>query len=62
MAPNDIHVFPVNDLKEHITDGPGCPCTPEIRLEGGNLIYVHNSYDHREIVEEAIDIMNGESE
>ncbi len=59
MAANDIHIYPENDLHDHITDGPGCPCDPEIRLEGANLIYVHNSWDHREIVEQAIDIING---
>ena len=59
MANRDIHVYPVNDLREHITDEPGCLCDPEIRVEGATLIYIHNAFDHREIVEQAIDIMNG---
>ncbi len=58
MANNDVHVYPINDLREHIVDGPGCPCKPRIEIEGATLIYVHNSWDHREIVEQAIDIMN----
>jgi hypothetical protein len=59
MANNDIHVYPLNDLREHITDGPSCPCEPRVELEGAALIYIHNAWDHREIVEQAIDIMNG---
>jgi hypothetical protein len=55
----DVHVYPLNDLQEHITDGPGCPCGPRVELEGSSLIYVHNAFDHREIVEQAIDILNG---
>ena len=60
MAESDIHVYPVNDKREHFTEGPGCPCEPEIKVVGAALIYVHNAWDHREIVEQAIDIMNGE--
>jgi hypothetical protein len=59
MAADDIHVYPVNDLREHITDGPGCPCEPEIEVVGAALIYIYNAWDYREIVEQAIDIMNG---
>lgn len=55
----DVHVYPLNDIREHITDGPGCPCKPRIEIVGAALIYIHNSWDHREIVEQAIDIMNG---
>lgn len=33
MASNDIHVYPVNDLREHITDGPGCPCEPRVKVD-----------------------------
>lgn len=60
MANDDVHVYPLNDLREHITDGPGCPCEPCVRVVGANLIYVHNAWDHREIVEQAITIINGE--
>ena len=59
---NDIHVYPVNDKQEHITDGPGCPCDPVIEIEGAVLLYIHNAFDYREIIEQAIDIMNGEEE
>jgi hypothetical protein len=59
MSSSDVHVYPTMDLKEHIVDGPGCPCNPHIEVEGGALIYVHNAWDCREIIEQAIDIMNG---
>jgi hypothetical protein len=60
MSADDRHVYPLNDLQEHITDGPGCPCNPRIDLVGATLVYIHNSFDHREIAEEAIRILNGE--
>lgn len=59
MSADDIHVYPLDNLQEHITDGPGCPCEPTVTVEGAALLYVHNAFDHREIVEQAIDIMNG---
>jgi hypothetical protein len=71
MADNDViypidhnytHIFPINDLREHVLVGPDCPCEPEIKVDGASLIVVHNAYDHREIVEQAIAIMNGEEE
>jgi hypothetical protein len=34
MSGQDIHVYPHDDLQEHITDGPGCPCNPRVEVEG----------------------------
>lgn len=62
MAENNVHVYPLNDLQEHITTGTDCPCNPRVDLEGATLVIIHNSFDHREIVEEAIRILNGEDE
>ncbi len=45
------HVFPVNDLREHVLVGPDCPCKPKIVVEGAHLIVVHNAFDRREIAE-----------
>ena len=59
MSNDDIHVYPVNDLRDHITDAPGCPCEPRIEVEGATLIYVHNAWDYREIVEQAVGVING---
>ena len=47
---DDIHIIPNNDLHEHIV-GADCPCKPTIEIVGAVLIYTHNSYDHREIIE-----------
>jgi hypothetical protein len=62
MAACDVHIYPLNDHWCHILDGTECPCEPTINPEGGTLIIVHNSFDHREIVEEAIRIMNGQED
>jgi hypothetical protein len=63
---NDRHVYPLDEEKLHIVSGPtsgvDCPCKPRVEMEGGSLIVIHNSFDHREIVEQAIDIMNDESQ
>ena len=50
---DDIHVMPVNDLMEHTNDDSECPCKPKVIVEGANLIYVHNSWDKRELTEQA---------
>ncbi len=47
-----IHVIPLNDLRPHEEEGIACPCRPKV-LEGG--IVVHNSWDGREILEQAVD-------
>jgi hypothetical protein len=39
MNKDDIHVMPVNDLREYVFDN--CPCNPRIAVEGANLIYTH---------------------
>lgn len=46
------HVIPINDIKKHI-EKPTCKCSPKVIVENGQSIYIHNSYDGREIVEEA---------
>lgn len=51
---NDWHVYPINDLKEHHTDGVGCECNPKMERnenDDGWLI-VHNAWDGRETREE----------
>lgn len=54
----DVHVYPLDDLREHITEGTECPCEPTIEVIGASLLIIHNAFDHREIVEQAVDIMN----
>jgi hypothetical protein len=68
-----IHVFPVDDEREHDISGTGCWCGPNVffnDLDGSafsELMVVHHSADGREFVEEAERIkaeteseMNGE--
>ena len=57
---SDQHVYPLNDLHEHITDGPGCPCAPRVEVIGANLLYIHNAWDKREIIEQAYEAIYGE--
>ena len=50
MSAGDIHVVPINDLKEH-TLNADCECDPAVEVSGAVLIYIHNSWDHREFFE-----------
>jgi len=44
------HVYPTNDLREHVTDGSECWCNPTHDDE--HLLVIHNSMDERETYEE----------
>jgi len=41
-----VHVYPLNDLRDHIIEGRDCWCHPEYDEEHDVLI--HNSLDGRE--------------
>jgi len=45
------HVYPINDICEHDTDGPDCICGPRFEEEG--RLVIHNSLDGREQREQA---------
>ena len=45
------HVYPVNDLREHITEGPDCWCHPTPDEEEPNVL-IHHAMDEREQYEE----------
>jgi hypothetical protein len=56
----DIHVVPVDDLREHVESGRECWCQPRIETRDprtgeqypwGRAVIVHNSEDGREHVE-----------
>jgi len=51
MSDNDYHVYPVNDLHEHVLEGTECPCHPRIEVSGGGLLIIHNAWDFREVLE-----------
>ena len=38
------HVYPINDLMDHKTDGTSCWCNPDI----DDGVVVHNAMDRRE--------------
>lgn len=51
-----IHVLPVNDEREH-QELTTCHCNPRVIEENGELIVIHNSFDGREAVEWANEIL-----
>jgi hypothetical protein len=51
------HILPENDLKEHQEEST-CECNPESFIENGDTFIVHNSYDGREGVELANEILS----
>lgn len=53
----DIDTLPLGE--EH-GRGAECTCKPTVKVFGANLMIVHNSFDKREIIEQAIAIMNGQ--
>lgn len=57
---SDVNVLPVDDVRLHI-ESAECPCEPMVEVIGANLLIIHNAFDHREIIEQAIDIMNEEN-
>ena len=44
------HIYPINDLREHVLDGALCWCSPTYEEEFD--LYLHNSMDRREEYEE----------
>ena len=55
------HIYPLADIWGHVTEGTECPCDPTIEVVGAEILVMHNSFDHREIVEQAIAYLNGEN-
>lgn len=49
------HVYPVNDIREHTTNGFMCWCHPKTQeQENGNYVIVHNALDGRDKKEQNI--------
>ncbi len=46
-----LHIFPLNDLKEHDTNSDRCWCRPDLNADGN---YVHHSADGRELLERLV--------
>ena len=50
-----IHIYPINDLKEHILDYNVCECEPRVEFKDIDTndyylepLIIHNSFDFRE--------------
>lgn len=52
-----INILPRNDLKPH-EETTVCECIPKVVFENGEMIIIHNSFDGREAVEIANEIIN----
>ncbi len=46
-----VHVYPLGDVHEHVTEGYSCPCHPDVKFVEGGEIVVHHSWDLRELFE-----------
>lgn len=52
------NILPLGDLKEHDEEST-CECEPAIqKLENGDILIVHNSYDGREGLEMANELLD----
>lgn len=58
------HIHPLNDEKEHQLEGYDCPCDPDVQYirEHDRMLVTHNSFDGREGLEMANEILNGEND
>ena len=54
IADKNIHVVPLDDLMPHSEVGVNCACNPTVEVHGVCLLVIHNSFDGREMMEEAI--------
>jgi len=52
------HVYPLDDLRPHVTEKASCWCDPKIEEYEEGTVVIHNAADHREYVEEAEEIVN----
>lgn len=43
-----VHVYPIDDLVEHDTDGDDCVCGPDTEFVDGGAVITHHSLDGRE--------------
>lgn len=53
---NTEHIYPLNDLAPHNTNGGPCPCNPRVESRGikgwdVKVLVIHNSFDGREAFE-----------
>lgn len=52
-----IHIYPIDDTHEHDINSTNCKCGPEIIDDGIEAIVIHSSFDGREGVAWANEIL-----
>jgi len=49
---NDLHVYPIDDLRPHNTNSRDCACRPKVEIDQSDgfdvVMVVHNAFDFRE--------------
>lgn len=58
--PTEWHVHPV-DEPDHVHCVLDCSCNPKLTLKKGINIIIHNSFDGREAVDMAYEILNNKN-
>lgn len=53
-----LHVYPLNDEREHDIETSMCWCNPTMEIVNGEMLFIHNSADGRELIEQAEEIKN----
>lgn len=53
----NYHVIPNNDARPH-EQTTTCECGPKVEHIAGNMVIIHNSFDGREGIEWAAEIIN----
>jgi len=55
---NQHNVIPLNDTGPHI-ESVKCACKPVVEMKNGDRVIIHNSYDHRELLESEFNTSDG---
>jgi len=45
------HVYPIDELEDHIIDSADCPCGPKLEMGNGTIIVIHNPWDRTSRIE-----------
>lgn len=54
---NERHLIPENDCKQHKEDVM-CDCMPNIEIFADSMVITHHSFDGREEIKTALEIIN----
>lgn len=45
-----LNIIPINDLHDHIEEST-CDCNVTVQVVNNNMLFIHNSFDKREVDE-----------